>query len=60
MSAHVSCDGCKYYLGGGYCRMNLESECAAGEFEMWEVDERETESTVRTAPRTSEFDRSAV
>ena len=45
MSAHVSCDGCKYYLGGGYCRLNLESECAAGDFEMWEVDERKTEST---------------
>ena len=32
----MSCLGCKHYLGGGCCRMNLESECAAGEFEMYE------------------------
>lgn len=41
MSEHVSCDGCKHYLGGGCCQMNLESECAAGGFELWEVDEDE-------------------
>ncbi len=46
MSNHVSCDGCKHYLGGGCCRLNLESECATGDFEMWEVDEHETESAV--------------
>ncbi len=33
-----SCDTCKYGLGGGYdnCRINLEKECAAGEYEAWE------------------------
>ena len=33
----TTCIGCKHYLGGGCCRMNLESECAAGEFEMYEI-----------------------
>lgn len=30
-----TCEGCKYDLGGGYnnCRINLESECAAGDHE---------------------------
>lgn len=34
----TSCAGCRYDLGGGYdnCRINLESECAAGGFEAWE------------------------
>lgn len=31
-----TCIGCKHYLGGGCCRMNLESECAAGDREMYE------------------------
>ena len=33
-----NCDTCKYGLGGGYdnCRINLEMECAAGEYEAWE------------------------
>lgn len=35
----TTCEGCKYYLGGGCCRLNLESECAAGDFEMWEGPE---------------------
>ena len=32
------CETCRHYLGGGYnnCRLNLEAECAAGEFEAWE------------------------
>lgn len=34
----MSCKGCKHYLGGGCCRMNLESECAAGDFEMYETE----------------------
>lgn len=34
----MTCLGCKHYLGGGCCRMNLESECAAGGFEMYETD----------------------
>lgn len=33
---HDSCEGCKHYLGGGCCRLNLEDECAAGGYEMWE------------------------
>jgi hypothetical protein len=37
----MSCKGCKHYLGGGCCRMNLENECAAGDFEMYEVENRE-------------------
>jgi hypothetical protein len=34
----MSCKGCKHYLGGGCCRMNLESECAAGDFELYETE----------------------
>jgi len=30
------CLTCKHYLGGGYCKINLEAECAAGYFEAWE------------------------
>lgn len=30
------CETCQYYLGGGCCRINLEAECAAGEFDAWE------------------------
>lgn len=34
---HDSCEGCKYDLGGGCCRINLEAECReGGGFEMWE------------------------
>lgn len=32
-----SCTGCRWYLGGGCCRQNLEAECReGGGFEMWE------------------------
>lgn len=31
-----SCNGCVHYLGGGACRINLESECGAGGHEAWE------------------------
>lgn len=31
-----SCATCKQHLGGGLCRVNLEAECGAGEFEAWE------------------------
>lgn len=34
-----SCLGCVHYLGGGCCRINLEAECAAGYFEMYEPKE---------------------
>ena len=32
------CETCRHNLGGGYnnCRINLEKECAAGEYEAWE------------------------
>ena len=33
---HDRCDGCRHYLGGGCCRLNVEKECAAGGFELWE------------------------
>ena len=36
-----TCDTCRHYLGGGCCRLNLEPECAAGEFEAWEPKEDE-------------------
>ena len=37
------CETCRHDLGGGYnnCRINLEAECAAGEFEAWEPKETE-------------------
>ena len=35
----LNCDGCKHYLGGGCCRINLEKECADGDFEAWEESE---------------------
>ena len=33
-----TCETCRHHLGGGYnnCRINLEPECAAGDFEAWE------------------------
>lgn len=34
--ASEPCDTCKHYLGGGQCRINLERECAEGEYEAWE------------------------
>ena len=30
------CESCRHYLGGGQCRINLERECAYGEYEAWE------------------------
>lgn len=30
------CWNCRYGLGGGQCRLNLEAECAAGDYEAWE------------------------
>lgn len=39
-----SCATCRYNLGGGYnnCRINLEAECAAGEYEAWEPKDGKT------------------
>ena len=35
-----SCKGCKHYLGGGCCRLNMEAECReGGGFELWEAKE---------------------
>lgn len=31
-----TCETCAAYLGGGQCRLNLEAECAAGDYEAWE------------------------
>lgn len=39
---HDSCEGCRYDLGGGCCRMNMEAECGEGDRELWE-DEVEQE-----------------
>ena len=35
------CETCRYDLGGGYdnCRINLEAECSAGNYEAWEPRE---------------------
>ena len=32
------CETCRWDLGGGYnnCRINLEAECAAGDYDAWE------------------------
>lgn len=43
----TSCDGCRHYLGGGCCRINLEGECAAGGFEAWEPAEGDIVISVR-------------
>lgn len=35
-----SCVGCRHYLGGGQCRINVEAECReGGGFELWEPPE---------------------
>ena len=37
---HDSCAGCRHDLGGGCCKVNLESECReGGGFEAWERKE---------------------
>lgn len=37
---HDSCAGCRHDLGGGCCKLNLESECReGGGFEAWERKE---------------------
>ena len=38
-----SCATCKQHLGGGLCRVNLEAECGAGEFEAWEPKKKEAD-----------------
>lgn len=40
---HESCDGCKWYLGDGCCRINAEGECReGGGFELWEEERNVT------------------
>lgn len=39
-----TCDGCRHYLGGGACEINLEAECReGGGFEAWEAKEDKEE-----------------
>ena len=40
------CGTCKHYLGGGQCRINLERECAEGEYEAWECAPTDMEPIV--------------
>lgn len=36
MEDERSCKTCKWYLGGGCCKLNVEDECeAGGGFEAW-------------------------
>ena len=43
---HDSCEGCRYDLGGGCCRINVEAECREGVFELYESISKENESNV--------------
>lgn len=36
MDTERKCETCRYYLGNGCCRLDLEDECAAGGLEAWE------------------------
>lgn len=36
MNEDKCCETCRYHLGGGDCKINLEAECGKGEFEAWE------------------------
>ena len=42
MDTERRCETCRYYLGDGCCRMDLEDECAAGGFEAWEGKDIDT------------------
>ena len=52
----VECDTCANYLGGGCCRINLEAECSAGDYEAWEAkpdgghDQQEQDDTDHSQP----------
>lgn len=39
--ARRECETCRYYLGNGCCRIDLEAECGAGQFEAWEAKDHE-------------------
>ena len=48
--ARESCDGCKWYLGDGCCRINAEGECReGGGFELFEAAEPGAEAPGRLA-----------
>ena len=35
--AHIPCEACRYNLGAGCCRINVEKECReGGGYELWE------------------------
>lgn len=35
-----SCESCRYYLGGGCCRIHEEAECReGGGYELWDKEE---------------------
>ena len=36
MNEDKCCETCRYHLGGGDCKINLEAECGKGEYEAWE------------------------
>ena len=35
----TSCAGCRHYLGGGHCRINMEGECGEGFHQLYEPKE---------------------
>lgn len=51
MEMERCCETCLHDLGGGYdnCRINLEAECGAGNFEAWEP--KDTRYDAETAAR---------
>lgn len=50
-----TCDTCAHYLGGGCCRINLEAECGAGEFEAWEPKGAEITVTLQISADEYEY-----
>ena len=39
MNYPTSCAGCRHYLGGGHCRINMEDECGEGFRQLYEPKE---------------------
>ena len=44
----ANCENCQHGLGAGCCRINLEKECAAGEYEAWVPRSGETDPDGKT------------
>ena len=43
-----SCKGCRWYLGGGCCRINAEAECReGGGFELYEQEEEDVQPSTK-------------